>query len=164
MHAAAILAGVHGVPVAPAVRDHLAFHIGLGMRGLLPDEAPEPGQPGAAGRRYRVLGRACVTAPVYPADQDPGRNILAGPGLPKLRRAAKQRSGSVTAPGPVRQRPAGWSPFAGIARIRSLGVAVQPLSCPGLSAFPPGSGSPRHTVRSSSLDHLADDIHVAWRR
>ena len=36
----------------------------------------------------------------------------------------------MTAPGPVKQRPAGWSPFAGIARIRSLGVAVQPLSCP----------------------------------
>ncbi len=38
----------------------------------------------------------------------------------------------MTAPGPVKQRPAGWSPFAGIARIRSLGVAVQPLSCPRL--------------------------------
>ena len=84
----------------------------------------------AVERRYRVLERACVTAPVYPAGQDPGRDILAGPGFPKLRRAAKQRSGSVTEPGPVRQRPAGWSPFAGIARIRSLGVAVQPLSCP----------------------------------
>ena len=43
MHAADILAGVHGVPVAPACRDHQAFHVGLGMRGLLPDEAPEPG-------------------------------------------------------------------------------------------------------------------------
>ncbi len=30
-------------------------------------------------------------------------------------------------------------------------------------ASPPGSGSPRRSVRSSSLDHLADDIHVAWR-
>ena len=29
-----------------------------------------------------------------------------------------------------KKRPAGWYPFAGIARIRSLGVAVQPLSCP----------------------------------
>ena len=64
------------------------FHVGLGIRGVLPDEAPEPGQPEAA-RRYRVLERACATAPVYPADQDPGRDTLAGPGLPKLRRAAK---------------------------------------------------------------------------
>jgi hypothetical protein len=39
MHAADILAGVRGVPVAPACRDHQAFHAGLGMRGLLPDEA-----------------------------------------------------------------------------------------------------------------------------
>ena len=77
MHAADILAGVHSVPVAPACRDHQAFHVGLGMRGLLPDEAPEPGQPEAAGRRYRVLERACATAPVYPADQDPGRDTLA---------------------------------------------------------------------------------------
>ena len=30
-----ILAGVHGVPVAQAGRDHQAFHVGLGMRGLL---------------------------------------------------------------------------------------------------------------------------------
>ena len=89
MYAADILPCVHGVPVAPAGRDHQAFHVGLGMRGLLPDEAPEPGQPEAAGRRYRVLGRVCATAPVYPVDQDPGRDILAGPGLPKLRRAAK---------------------------------------------------------------------------
>ena len=72
MHAADILAGVHGVPVAPAGRDHQAFHAGLGMRGVLPEEAPEPGQPEAAERRYRVLERACVTAPVYPVDQDPG--------------------------------------------------------------------------------------------
>ena len=48
-----------------------------------------PGQPEAAGRRYRVLERACAMAPVYPADQDPGRDTLAGPGLPKLRQAAK---------------------------------------------------------------------------
>ena len=77
MHAADILAGVHGVPVAPVGRDHQAFHVGPGMRGLLPDEAPEPGQPEAAGRRYRVLERTCTTAPVYPVDQDPGRDILA---------------------------------------------------------------------------------------
>ncbi len=76
MHAADILAGVHGVPVAPVCRDHQAFHVGLGMRGLLPDEAPEPGQPEAAGRRYRVLERACATAPVYPVDQDPGGTSL----------------------------------------------------------------------------------------
>jgi len=42
---------------------------------------------------------------------------------------------------PVKKRPAGWSPFAGIARIRSLGVAVQPLSCPR-----PLSLSSRHRV------------------
>ena len=30
---------------------------------------------------------------------------------------------------PGEKRPAGWSPFVGIARIRSLGVAVQPHSC-----------------------------------
>ena len=48
MHAADILAGAHGVPVAPAGRDHQAFHVGLGMRGVLPGEAPEPGQPEAA--------------------------------------------------------------------------------------------------------------------
>jgi len=74
--AADILAGVHGVPVAPVCRDHQAFHVGLGMRGLLPDETPEPGQPEAARRRYRVLERACATAPVYPADQDPGGTPL----------------------------------------------------------------------------------------
>ncbi len=34
----------------------------------------------------------------------------------------------------------------------------------GLSAFPPGSGSPRHSVRSSSLDHLADDAQAGWRQ
>jgi len=32
--------------------------------------------------------------------------------------------------------PAGRSPFAGIARIRSLGVAVQPLSCPRPLSLP----------------------------
>ena len=74
MHAADILAGVHGVPVAPAGRDHQAFHVGPGMR--LPDEAPEPGQPEAAGRHYRILERACATAPVYPVDQDPGGTPL----------------------------------------------------------------------------------------
>ena len=72
MHAADIPAGVHGVPVAPAGRDHQAFHVGPGMRGVLPGEAPEPGQPEAAECRYRVLERACATAPVYPADQDLG--------------------------------------------------------------------------------------------
>ncbi len=76
MHAADILAGTHGVPVAPAGRDRQAFHVRPGMRSLLPDEAPEPGQPGAAGRRYRVLERACATAPVYPVDQDPGGTSL----------------------------------------------------------------------------------------
>ena len=70
MHAADNLAGVHGVPVASVGRDHEAFHVGPGMRGLLPDEAPEPGQPEAAGRRYRVLERACVTAPVYTSKAD----------------------------------------------------------------------------------------------
>ena len=45
MYAADVLAGVHGVPVAPVGRDHQAFHVGLGMRRALPDEAPEPGQP-----------------------------------------------------------------------------------------------------------------------
>ena len=73
MHAADILADVHGVPVAPVCRDHQAFHVGLGMRGLLPDEAPEPE---AVERRYRVLERACATAPVYPVDQDPGGTPL----------------------------------------------------------------------------------------
>ena len=33
MHAADILAAVHGVPVTPVGRDHQAFHVGLGMRG-----------------------------------------------------------------------------------------------------------------------------------
>ena len=35
---------------------------------------------------------------------------------------------------------------------------------PASQPFLPGSGSPRHSVRSSSLDHLADNMHVAWRR
>ncbi len=57
----------------------------------------------------------------------------------------------------------GRSPFAGIARSGPWGrrSACQ-LSC--LSAFPPGSGSARHSVRSSSLDHLADDAQAAWRQ
>ena len=41
-----------------------------------------------------------------------------------------------------KKRPAGWSPFAGIARIRSLGVAVQPLSCPASQPFLPAPGLP----------------------
>ena len=126
MHAADILAGVHGVPVAPACRGSSGLPRGPGNARPAPGRSSGTGAAPAVERRYRVLERACVTAPVYPAGQDPGRDILAGPGFPKLRRAAKQRSGSVTVPGPVRQRPAGWSPFAGVARIRSLGVAVQP--------------------------------------
>jgi len=55
-----------------------------------------------------------------------------------------------------KETPAGRSPFAGIARIRSLGVAVQPLSCPRPLSLSSRLRSPRHSVRSSSLDHLAD--------
>ena len=61
----------------------------------------------------------------------------------------------MTAPGPVRQRPAGRSPFAGIARIRSLGVAVQPLSCPRPLSLSSRLRVSPALVRSSSLDHLA---------
>jgi hypothetical protein len=43
---------------------------------------------------------------------------------------------------PARKRPAGWSPFAGIARIRSLGVAVQPLRCPASQPSRRDSGYP----------------------
>ena len=88
-----------------------------------------------------------------------------------FRRTLRQRSGPVHVEnrsfplhettgslGQKEKRPAGWSPFAGIARIRSSGVAVQPLSCPRPLSLPPGSGSPRHSVRSSSLDHLADNF------
>ena len=48
----------------------------------------------------------------------------------------------MTAPGPVKQRPAGWSPFAGIARIRSLWVAVQPELSPASQPFLPAPGLP----------------------
>jgi hypothetical protein len=41
-----------------------------------------------------------------------------------------------------KKRPAGWSPFAGIARIRSLGVAVQPLSYPASQPSRRDSGYP----------------------
>jgi hypothetical protein len=43
---------------------------------------------------------------------------------------------------PPRKRPARWSPFAGIARIRSLGVAVQPLRCPASQPSRRDSGYP----------------------
>jgi len=42
----------------------------------------------------------------------------------------------------AKKRPAGWSPFAGIARIRSLGVAVQPLRCPASQPSRRDSGYP----------------------
>ncbi len=51
----------------------------------------------------------------------------------------------------------GQSSFAGIARIRSWGRRSA-FQLSGLSALPPDSGSPRHFVRSSSLDHLADAL------
>ena len=35
---------------------------------------------------------------------------------------------------------------------------------PASQPFLPAPGLPRHSVRSSSLDHLADDVHVAWRQ
>ena len=54
MHAADLLAGVHGVPATPAGRDHQAFHVGLGMRGVLPDEAPEPGVRGRSAQELAV--------------------------------------------------------------------------------------------------------------
>jgi hypothetical protein len=43
---------------------------------------------------------------------------------------------------PAGKRPARWSPFAGIARIRSLGVAVQPLRCPASQPSRRDSGYP----------------------
>src|SRR5512135_1746203 len=61
------------------------------------------------------------------------------------------------------KRPAGRSPFAGIARIRSLGVAVQPLAVRPLSR-PVATPVTRRLVRSSSLDHLADHTHAVRRR
>jgi len=52
--------------------------------------------------------------------------LLDDRGYLALLRLYLARSGYTSGP----QWPAGRSPFAGIARIRSLGVAVQPLSCP----------------------------------
>ena len=91
---------------------------------------PDPDQPGRrAPWRRPARGRDSDARPPRAAPV-PGGTPLPAQVSPSYGEAAKQRSGSVTAPGPVKQRPAGWSPFAGIARIRSLGVAVQPLSCP----------------------------------
>jgi hypothetical protein len=64
----------------------------------------------------------------------------------------------------AKKRPAGWSPFAGIARIRSLGVAVQPLSCPRLLSL---SSRLRISpaLRSVQLPRSPRrQFHVAWRR
>src|SRR3974377_1609806 len=63
----------------------------------------------------------------------------------------------------AKKPPAGGSPFAGLARIRSLGSpfsrpAVRPLSLPVATPVT------RRLVRSSSLDHLADDGQAARRR
>ena len=45
-----------------------------------------------------------------------------------------------------------------------LGGRRSAFQLSGLSAFSPGSGSPRHSVWPSSLDHLADNPHAAWRQ
>jgi hypothetical protein len=76
------------------------------------------------------------------------------------------RTGAMTDGGPVKKkRPAGWSPFAGIARIRSLGVAVQPLSCPRPLSLSSRLRSPRRsfgpapsiTSQTTFTLHDADD-------
>ncbi len=161
MHAADILAGVHGVPVAPAGRDHQAFHVGLGMRGLLPDEAPEPARPGAAGRRYRVLERPCATAPVYPADQDPGRDILAWPRSPEATASFKvaerlsdcARAGKSTACGVVSLRRHCPDQVPGGRRSASeLSPASQLfLPAPGLPGTPFG---PAPSITSQTIFRL----------
>jgi hypothetical protein len=61
------------------------------------------------------------------------------------------------------KRPAGWFPSADLARIRSLGIAVQPPAVRPLS-LPVAIPVTRRLVRSSSLDHLADDGQAARRR
>ena len=60
----------------------------------------------------------------------------------------------------VTKRPAGQSPFAGIARIRSLGVAAQLLRCRLLSHPAARPGLPGQFVRSSSLSRLADNYRL----
>jgi hypothetical protein len=64
--------------------------------------------------------------------------------------------------------PAGRSPFAGIARIRSLGVAVQPRSCPASQPFLPAAGlpgtpfgpAPSITSQTMFTLHGASDGHL----
>jgi hypothetical protein len=63
-----------------------------------------------------------------------------GPGAPYRVRFRWNRGRDRWPPG--QKRPAGWSPFAGIARIRSLGVAVQPLRCPASQPSRRDSGYP----------------------
>ena len=63
MHAADILAGVHGVRVAPAGRDHQAFHVDLGMRGVgvlvTTDPSAPPGLDGRPVTRLPARSRTC---------------------------------------------------------------------------------------------------------
>ena len=69
----------------------------------------------------------------------------------------------VAGPWPRSKMPAARSPFVGIARIRSWGrrsacQLSRPLSLSSRHRVA------RHSVRSSSLDHVADTFHVAWRQ
>ncbi len=72
MHAADILAGVHTAFRSP----RQAVIMGPRMRGLLPDEAPEPGQPEASTASLPRPRAGLRHGAVYPADQDPGGTPL----------------------------------------------------------------------------------------
>jgi hypothetical protein len=103
-----------------------------------------------AGKRSTLAGRP----PAGPADPVP-RCLPAEPGHDRWP--------------PARIRPAGWSPFAGIARIRLLGSpfslsAVRASQLSGPLSLPVATPVTRRLVRSSSLDHLADDAHAARRQ
>jgi hypothetical protein len=117
--------------------------------------------PPACPRARKLDAVAVLTARLLPAPP-----TAAAPGPALVPRSARQ-NGAMTAGRPVKKkRPAGWSPFAGIARIRSLGVAVQPLSCPrplSLSSRPrvspgtPFGPAPSITSQTIFTVHGADD-------
>ena len=178
-----ILEKDRGGPAAAAITWHvkaLAIRLRLGSPRLKttcavsPITAPEPApgpSPASWLRRpaaptWLRQSQPCSTSWTTPTTPRPDR---AGHSLTESARSNESRRAAVVVtvvsatrndrqPGPKKNGVRGGLPSPALPGSGPLGGAVQPLSCPGLSAFPPGSGSPRHSVRSSSLDHLADNF------
>jgi len=94
--------------------------------------------PGTARRPFRKSSRNMRS--ITTVRSLPG--TVTAPGAAPRTAVPSGRAGAMTMAARSKKRPAGWSPFAGIARIRSLGVAVQPVSCPASQPFLPDPGLP----------------------